>query len=88
MDMDYIDSSFDYDVENEDFYEVSVPAKGQKRRVTFKQQVSTKVSEGLFWGWVFVVFRLYFNQSWFIIQTLVRFLEKILRIFLARVEAM
>ena len=46
MDMDYIDSSFDYDVENEDFYEVSVPAKGQKRRVTFKQQVSTKVSEG------------------------------------------
>ncbi|XP_064211861.1 ETS-like protein pointed isoform X3 [Tribolium castaneum] len=41
MDMDY--SSFDYDVENEDFYEVSVPTKGQnKRRVTFKQQVSTK----------------------------------------------
>jgi c-ets proto-oncogene protein len=41
MDMDY--SAFDYDVENEDFYEVAVPAKGQnKRRVTFKQQISTK----------------------------------------------
>jgi hypothetical protein len=46
MDMDY--SSFDYDVENEDFYEVTVPAKGQsKRRVTFKQQISTKVSRAL-----------------------------------------
>jgi hypothetical protein len=46
MDMDY--SAFDYDVENEDFYEVAVPAKGQnKRRVTFKQQISTKVSGAL-----------------------------------------
>lgn len=46
MDMDYIDSSFDYDVENEDFYEVVTPSKTQtKRRVTFNQHVSTKVNQ-------------------------------------------
>ncbi|RZC32671.1 hypothetical protein BDFB_006154, partial [Asbolus verrucosus] len=43
MDMDYIENAFDYDVENEDFYEINIPTKAQnKRRVTFKQQVSTK----------------------------------------------
>lgn len=44
MDVDYIENGYDYNVEEEHFYEVNVPTKAQnKRRVTFKSQVSTNM---------------------------------------------